>query len=260
MARGFSLCSPATSRLVLQIRCLLTETLLAKYLVFIGLILFAFVVGPYFLLGMPDTATGYGIAMVSAGSAGTAIAALMIGSLGLLYKPNRFAGFVVGTLVATALMFAGANAQTICQFDGGSVKLCEVPDGWHAATPRAHASAEFSRGDGFFAQLIIDSAGSDQGLMLAAAADAVVRNMQVSVGEQSFELLMRGTNTGIRDSEIIVYQARIEGIPFIYANTIYVGRNQTIQMVTWCISEELTVDDRSAHLDFGRGLVLMPSF
>lgn len=233
---------------------------MAKYLVFIGLILLAFIAGPYLLLGAPNTATGYGIAMVSASSAGTAIAALGIGALGLLYKPNRFAGFVVGTLVAAALMFAGASAQTTCQFDGERVKLCGVPNAWHAAMPRAHASAEFTRNDGFFAQLIIDSAGSDQGLTLSAAADAVASNMQVYVGEQNFELLMRGTNTEIRDSEIIVYQARIEGIPFIYANTIYVGRNETIQMVTWRISEELTADDRSAHLDFGNGLVLMPSF
>lgn len=233
---------------------------MAKYFSFIGLTLLVFVAGTYFLLGVPNTATGYGLAMVSAGSAGTAIAALGIGSLGLLYKSNRFAGFVVGTLVAAALMFAGANAQTTCQFDGERVKLCDVPSGWNATVPRARASAEFGRGDGFFAQLIIDSAGSDQGLTLAAAANAVVRNMQSYVGEQNFVLLMRGTNTGIRDSEIVVYLARIDGIPFIYANTIYVGRSETIQMVTWRISAELTAEDRSAHLDFGRGLVLMPSF
>ncbi len=104
---------------------------------------------------------------IAAGSAGTAIAALGIGALGLLYKSNRFAGFVIGTLIALGLMFAGANAQTSCQFDGVGVKLCDVPDGWYTVTPRAHASAEFRRDDGFFAQLIIDAAGSDQGLTLS---------------------------------------------------------------------------------------------
>ena len=59
---------------------------------------------------MPDTATTEGTALVSAGSAGTAVASLGIGCLGLLYKSNRFGGFVIGTLVALGLMFTGANA------------------------------------------------------------------------------------------------------------------------------------------------------
>ncbi len=233
---------------------------MAKYLIFIALVLLIFIAGPYLLFGVPETATGYGIAIVSAGSAGTAIAALGIGALGLLNKRNRFAGFVVGTFIAMGLMFAGANAQTNCQFDGENVKLCSVPSDWQAVTPRAHASAEFRRNDGFFAQLIIDAAGSNQALTLSAAADAVTRNMQDSVGGGDFEVLMRGTNSGIRSSEIVVYRAQLEGIPFIFANTIYVGKNETIQMVTWRISDELTAEDRAAHLDFGRGLVLMPSF
>lgn len=231
-----------------------------KYATFIGLIILMFVAGPYLLFGVPDTATVEGIAMVSAGSAGTAIAALGIGTLGLLYKANRFAGFVIGTLIALGLMFVGANAQTSCQFDGEGVKLCGVPDGWIAVTPRAHASAEFRRNDGFFAQLIIDAAGSDQGLTLSAASDAVVRNMRDSVGGSEFELLMRGASQGIRESEIIVYSAKFEGIPFIFANTVYVGQRETIQIITWRIAEELTAEDRAAHLDFGRGLVLMPGF
>lgn len=233
---------------------------MAKYVIFVGMILLMFVAGPYLLFGVPDTATAQGIAMVSAGSAGTAIAALGIGALGLLYKSNRFAGFVIGTLIALGLMFAGANAQTSCQFDGAGVKLCGVPDGWGAVAPQAHASAEFRRDDGFFAQLIIDAAGSDQGLTLSAASDAVIRNMRDSVSGSNFELLMRGTNPGIRESEIIVYSAKLEGIPFIFANTVYVGQRETIQIITWRIAEELATEDRAAHLDFGRGLVLMPSF
>lgn len=233
---------------------------MAKYIVFIALILLIFTAGPYLLFGVPETATAEGIAMVSAGSAGTAFAALAIGALGLFNKRNRFAGFVVVTFIAMGFMFAGANAQTNCQFDDASVKLCDVPVDWQAVTPRAHASAEFRRNDGFFAQLIIDAAGSNQGLALSTATDAVIQNMQDSVGGGNFELLMRGTNDGIRSSEIVVYRAQLEGIPFIYANTIYVGQNETIQMITWRISDELMNEDRAAHLDFGRGLVLMPGF
>lgn len=233
---------------------------LVKYLIFVGLVLLTFIAGPYLLLGVPATATGRGVALVSASSAGTAIAALAIGALGLLYKPNRFAGFIIGTFIGVGLMFAGANAQTNCTYNGINVRLCDVPNGWQSSTPRAHASAEFRRSDGFSAQLIIDAAGSDQGLTLPAAADAVVRNMRESVNTGNFELLVRGTNSGLRDSEVIVYRATLHGIPFVFANTVYVGRNETIQNVTWRINNELAVEDRAAHLDFARGLVLMPNF
>ena len=233
---------------------------LAKYIIFIALVLFTFSAGPYILFGVPETATGYGIAMVSVDSAGTAIAALGMGAIGLFYKRNRFAGFVVGTFIAIGFMFVDSNAQTSCQFDGTNVKLCGVPSDWKAVAPRARAAAEFHRNDGFFAQLIIDAAGSDQAFTLSTAADEVIRNSQHSMGGGGFEVLMRGKNSGIRSSEIVVYRAQLEGIPFIFANTIYVGKRETIQLVTWRISDELTDEDRAAHLDFGRGLVLMPKF
>ena len=82
-----------------------------KYLVFIGCTISAFIIAPYLVLEMSETATTLGLAMVAADYVGTALAALVIGALGLLYKPNRFAGFVVGTFIAIGLMFAGANAQ-----------------------------------------------------------------------------------------------------------------------------------------------------
>lgn len=233
---------------------------MAKYFIFAALIVAGFVFLPFLVLEIPETATTRGLLMVGAEYAGTGIAALLLGALGLLYKANRFSGFVVGTFVAIGLLAYGARAETICKLIGQSVRLCDVPAMWQEVQPQAHAEAEYRGSDGFFAQVILDSAGSNQGLTLATAADFVVANMQNTVGADNFNLLMRGTNSDIRDSEIVVYQATIEGIPFVYANTIYVGQNETIQLVTWRIASELDVSDRSAHLDFGLGLVLMPSF
>lgn len=233
---------------------------MAKYLLFSGAVILLWVGVPFLLYGVSETATAQGISMVAADKAGTALAVLLIGALGMLYRPNRFAGFVVGTLVAASLMIAGARAQTACQFSGQNVRICGLSESWQPSVPQPHASAEFSRRDGFHAQLIIDAAGAAQGLTLTAAADTIVNHMRSTVGEENFDLLVRGVNEGIRDSEILVYQARINGIPFIYANTVYVGRSETIQLVTWRISQELSADDRSAHLEVGRSLVLMPAF
>lgn len=98
-----------------------------KYLAFTVLILLAFVCGPFIVYGIPETATVYGVVLVSAGFAGTALAALGAGALGLLYKRNRFAGFVVGSLISVGLMFAGAHAETNFGFNGADLPSAISP-------------------------------------------------------------------------------------------------------------------------------------
>ena len=97
-------------------------------------------------------------------------------------------------------------------------------------------------------------------MTLKDAADTIVKYAGTDRGAefQNFVLLMRGTNQNINDSEIIVFKVAILGIPYIFANTLYVGRNESIQLITWRIAKEATVEDRAAHLDFHAQI--MPSF
>ncbi len=181
-------------------------------------------------------------------------------SLGLLSK--RLIALAVGIAVTLSLIAVDARAQQSCLQIGQSIRLCGIPAGWKQVQVHPQADAEFLRADGFSAQVIRDQAGQNQGVTLKDAANTIVQYGGTARGTefQNFVLLMRGTNQNINDSEIIVYKVAILGIPYIFANTLYVGRNESIQLITWRIAKELTVEDRAAHLDFLQGLVIMPSF
>jgi hypothetical protein len=85
---------------------------MAKYYIFVFLIVAGFGFVPFLILEIPETATSQGLLAVSVGYAGSGFVALLLGALGLLYKTNRFSGFVVGTFLAIGLMAYGARAET----------------------------------------------------------------------------------------------------------------------------------------------------
>lgn len=80
-----------------------------NYFLFSVAVIAAFAVLPFLLLGVPTTATDRGLIMASAGFAGSGISVLALGCLGLLYRPNRFIGFVIGTGIATAIFLFGSQ-------------------------------------------------------------------------------------------------------------------------------------------------------
>jgi hypothetical protein len=97
-------------------------------------------------------------------------------------------------------------------------------------------------------------------MTLGMMADSIVVNTQKYVGAENFFLLMRGTNTGFRNSEIVVYRTVFDGVSYINANTVYVGRNETVQFITSRAGNDLQIEDRTAHVTFLQGLALIPDF
>lgn len=172
-------------------------------------------------------------------------------------------GFVAGALICVVLMLVGQarpDPQQSCLPIRQSIRLCGIPASWKQVQAHPQAEAEFRRTDGFFAQVIWEPAGRNQGLTLKDAANKIVQDAGTRAESNNFTLLMRGATQETIDSEIIVFKVEIGGIPFIFADTLLVGRNETVQILTWRIAQELSAEDRAAHLDFGQGLVLMPSF
>lgn len=203
--------------------------------------------------------------VITAEYLGYSIPILLVGGLfALVCKPGaKRGGFVIGASICIVLMLIGQtrpDPHQSCLPIGQSIRLCGIPSGWKQAQAHPHAEAEFRRTDGFFAQVIREPAGRNQGLTLKDAANGIVQNAGTRAGSRNFALLMRGTNHEMIDSEIIVYKVDLGGIPFIFAETLYVGQNETVQLITWRIARELSVEDRAAHLDFGQGLVLLSSF
>lgn len=67
----------------------------------------AYVLVPFLVLDFPETTSGRGLALFAADRIGAAAAVVIVGSLGLLYRANRTAGWFVGCIVAAILMEVG---------------------------------------------------------------------------------------------------------------------------------------------------------
>lgn len=78
-----------------------------NYLLVVAAVIIFFVGFPLLTVNIPSTASSRGVTYITIGHLGTAIAVLAIGSLGLLYRKDRFTGFVVGCLVAALLILLG---------------------------------------------------------------------------------------------------------------------------------------------------------
>lgn len=154
----------------------------------------------------------------------------------------------------------GAWAQVSCDQIGASVRICGVSAAWRRTTLSPYAAIEYTKENEFHAQVISEPSGTRDGLSLSQVTEVLIDDMESRVDRGSLEVLVRGRNAGIRQSEIIVSRVQLDGIPFIFANTVYVGKSQTIQIITWRIAKILGQADRRTHLEFGNYLALMPDF
>lgn len=80
-----------------------------KYSVFATAVIAAFAAAPLLLLDIPETASTRGIAFAIVERSATVVVALVFGCVGLLYKPNRFAGVVGATALAGIFMWLGQS-------------------------------------------------------------------------------------------------------------------------------------------------------
>lgn len=154
------------------------------------------------------------------------------------------------------------NASGKCEQITAHVDLCSLPPNWQQVpSENPYAVRQFHSDNDFFAQVLIENAGEEQGLTLKGATDSILAGMERQPSASEFVVLMRGTNPAYNfNSEVVLFSVKLDGIPFVYAETIIVGAKHNIQFVTWRIASEPTVDDRAAHLEFGNSFQMLSSF
>lgn len=152
------------------------------------------------------------------------------------------------------------SAQVACDQISVHVSVCSDAINWNPTPPRGHAAAEFRGPNGFYGQIIIEQAGSDNGLTAANAVDVALKHARNMNNGKQVNVLLRGKNSETFNREIVVFETMIEGIPFIFANSVTVGRTETVQIVTWRVNDTLAEEDRSRHIEFGNVVRFLPGF
>lgn len=111
----------------------------------------------------------------------------------------------------------------------------------------------FTHSDRIHAGLIVEEIGANDGnsmehmrnIALEGAAEASgVETKDIPVFTLS-EAQVDGMN-----AETMIYGAKIDGMKFVYANTIIVESDLTIQAMVWAFASEFTDEHKKWHADF----------
>ena len=211
-----------------------------------------------FFTTWPPSASARGIAAIIANWIGIGLAIALIGSIGLLYRPNRLAGLSFGIILASLLWLAGvseSSAQNPCLKIPIGVAVCAPKGEWTARPNIGNSTYQFESKGEWFGQLVIDEAGRNKDVTASAAAELIKDNLT----RNGATILVDG-QSGNRDNRILVYSVNAKGIPMIFANTIKIGNSHTLQIVTFRIAQNLDVSDREAHLRFGKTIFIPADF
>ncbi|MCP3972325.1 MAG: hypothetical protein GY717_18775 [Rhodobacteraceae bacterium] len=133
------------------------------------------------------------------------------------------------------------------------VSFCGSILNWRPQAKSGYFSAIFSHSARIYGGLIIEDIGTNDGInheymrgtVLETAADAVGVAVEYIPVLDVFHQEVDG-----REAETIVYGARVDGVGFVYANTISIAENLTVQALVWGVGTEFTDKHRMWNEDF----------
>lgn len=85
--------------------------MIARYAVLYAIPVLGYPALMYWTASWPPSATARGMLGWVSIWTGQGVAVALVGSLGLLYKPNRYGGLVAGLLLSAILMFMGRGSE-----------------------------------------------------------------------------------------------------------------------------------------------------
>lgn len=95
--------------------------------------------------------------------------------------------------------------------------------------------------------------GSDDGLTLEFMRKAVIQNVGSYTGVGAEDVPILDVTPGEVDgnsAETIAYQATVDGVPFVFVNTIFLSRKLTVQAVSYSVGTGVTDTHNDIHSRF----------
>lgn len=134
------------------------------------------------------------------------------------------------------------------------VEFCGVSDGWTPTTPPSpQIAAQYRYDDRHYGQFVIEGVGTDEGMSLTFFLDAVIRNAAAVTGVPRENIIVLGqrdaTISGYQ-GQTIVYRARFDKLDVVFANTILVLEDRSIQSITFSVGRDETDKSRALHEEF----------
>ena len=143
------------------------------------------------------------------------------------------------------------------------VSFCGTAPEWQRVTNvPAQISAAYRHSDTEYAQFVIEALGSDAGLeyegmreiVLGYAAQAAATDVTLVPVLAEEDVVVEGVA-----GKTLVYAVKVQGLNFVFANTIIIEKNRVMQAMTYKLGTAFTDDNRGLHdrflalIDLGAG-------
>lgn len=132
--------------------------------------------------------------------------------------------------------------QNSCRSVHLQVQFCAPKGIWKKITvPSAEISAAFSKGDRNYLMFIVEEIGSDLGVSQELLRQTIIENAAFGAGIDPANVLILDLLPAEVDGqtgETAIYALEMSGLPVVFANTMVIRPDLTIQVVQYTIGKE----------------------
>ncbi|WP_101066555.1 hypothetical protein [Roseovarius salinarum] len=141
-----------------------------------------------------------------------------------------------------------------CRDLGEGVSFCDAPEEWsRTQPPNADIAASYRIGARHYGQLVVEPVGTEDGLTPELVREAVIENSAASIdgtAEAVETIETKPAEIDGRAAETIVYGLAFDDMEVVYANTVLLLPQRTVQVVTYGIASGYTDAHRALHAEF----------
>lgn len=154
------------------------------------------------------------------------------------------------------------EAEPGCRSVTARVQFCGAAETWMPIElDNADVAAGFRHDDRHYAQFIIEQIGTDDGLSGEVMRQIVIDNAASASGRAPSAIpVLEVTDVRLadQDTQTMVYIADIDGFSFVFANTIYLDTDFSMQVISFAVADSFTDKHRALHADLLTGTEVMP--
>jgi hypothetical protein len=146
--------------------------------------------------------------------------------------------------------FAG-EAIADCRTLSTKVEFCGDKGTWEdSVKPNADILASFRYNATTYGQYVVEDIGAAQGLTLPAVKQFVLDYAGQLSGEPPIVISTEPVTLGGLTGETVVYAFAISGLNTVYSNSMLLGENTLLQVMTYELGKEFTPEHAAIHAEF----------
>jgi hypothetical protein len=141
-----------------------------------------------------------------------------------------------------------------CENVQDGVLFCGKARGWERIdSSNKEVTASYRRSDRSYAMLIVERIGSEQGMTPELMRRAILGHAASATGLQAKDITTFGVESktiGGIPAETISYAVKMDGLPLVFTNTVFIEKNRTVQIATYGLGVALTDEMKADHKSF----------